>query len=863
MNNTGASFSINIEDLSAPGPPLGMPMPQISPLANPGPDMPMAPASPISMPSARADVRDAPISKPSELSMPAAAAPVTATRPAPLPLPVQPPSKPPEPPRAATGAEPPEPPYFRPEFMTQAPGVVYSKLANELRQQFGVEQARKLATDVASYVEKYSQHRPNVYQRELKRLSDQGTPFDDAAAQAKAMAEQVAQARQAKENEPAKTPRETVIERMGLQQQPYVPPPKEEAQERAIVADMRKENRKEPPRNPYTPRAVGEPARTFPLLYPAEIKAKRETETAAPVTAPEPAPVTQEPPKPAEPIQLPEPVVSKTAEEAPEIKPTVPKAAAISNPQALTAEDLADLRKSMPERLVKDYLQTGVFKMAPGESAEVPAAAPKSRKRTAESTDEPATETAPQRRRRPPGGDGAALGADIPVPLPVHVTNWPAHFAGGEAPTAPSPAVPTTPGAAPPAVPRAGAPPTEAEKDVFGLAPEGEQPGGIFASTPMSKRYQKPELPEIDFDDSPEGKRWNKIVDDIKQARKRRPGPPPVPPDPYDTAREQMHAERRQRQNSERIDEARRNMDPDYNAQRRGQDMTRTVQHAQAATGNQIPGRVAGLGYQAAQVAAGGESAAMAGGAGGLAIASLQLAGDAAGSFYRTASRFANDVGRFDGQSFTRGLADAASKIPILGNAASAAGHALLDFHQTIISSTERLAPFNPRLMQQVIGEEMRQLRRDIDRARNFGDQYSRRYAQATEVNRQMDDLMDRLQPLFLDAAGGALALLTSILDGLKAMADAINNPKKVVEGIGNSVIDAVSPMLPELAAIRDATEETAGILWKTGSDPTQMDSLLNVQAVLEQLINSLPRGTAPLRPSKLNIGGLPTFRIP
>jgi len=82
------------------------------------------------------------------------------------------------------------PPHFEMEYLQQAPGVVYGKVANQLLHS-GVSpnEAREQATEVAAYVENYGMQEPQVYNRVLKNAFRRGLSDDEAMAAARSAAE--------------------------------------------------------------------------------------------------------------------------------------------------------------------------------------------------------------------------------------------------------------------------------------------------------------------------------------------------------------------------------------------------------------------------------------------------------------------------------------------------------------------------------------------------------------------------------------------------------------------------------------------------------------------------------------------------
>lgn len=175
--------------------------------------------------------------------------------------------------------------------------------------------------------------------------------------------------------------------------------------------------------------------------------------------------------------------------------------------------------------------------------------------------------------------------------------------------------------------------------------------------------------------------------------------------------------------------------------------------------------------------AVGGGAAAAAGViAGGVAVAATLMAEGMKAAMNGVAAALdATRTGlQFKGEALIHGIGDVAEKVPILGSAAGNLIHSLAAMKDATDQVINRFAKFSGPLAGAQAAEEMRRLDREMQRARKFGPELQDLAAGRTRTNTKLDDLADRMAPLFLKLAEFANKKLGDMADNLSSLIELI-----------------------------------------------------------------------------------------
>jgi hypothetical protein len=138
----------------------------------------------------------------------------------------------------------------------------------------------------------------------------------------------------------------------------------------------------------------------------------------------------------------------------------------------------------------------------------------------------------------------------------------------------------------------------------------------------------------------------------------------------------------------------------------------------------------------------------------------------------------------------------------LLGPAISKTAHGMLDLHDAVGHTAEKMAQYNGRLAAQVAREDVRQQLRDIERANRFGDAYAGLNERRTNISASWDRSMDKLQPLFTRFADAALT-------GLEIISNILEKLIETGVFIGENIVAALDAALsPVGAAVRAILKE-------------------------------------------------------
>jgi hypothetical protein len=183
--------------------------------------------------------------------------------------------------------------------------------------------------------------------------------------------------------------------------------------------------------------------------------------------------------------------------------------------------------------------------------------------------------------------------------------------------------------------------------------------------------------------------------------------------------------------------------------------------------------KLAGIGGQAAGLAAGGEAAqagTAAGGLPGLGLAAAQQVGKMAASGIRAGGDLATGAAKLDVGALADGFEGLVKNIPIFGDAIAEASGALRKFFDALDETSKKLAPYSGELAVAQAQTELAQIQGDMRRAQLLGGDLAHFTEARSRLSQTGQDVMaDLLRPL-LPLATSAVEMLTSILETLSAV---------------------------------------------------------------------------------------------
>lgn len=167
-----------------------------------------------------------------------------------------------------------------------------------------------------------------------------------------------------------------------------------------------------------------------------------------------------------------------------------------------------------------------------------------------------------------------------------------------------------------------------------------------------------------------------------------------------------------------------------------------------------------GLGMAGMHSAAGvvGGYAAM--GPAGAVLAAVQIAMQKLSEGITGVFKMAAAVGSLDPDKMSRGLADMAEKIPIVGMLLGPLAHGILDLSDSVMQTAKRLAEYSGPLAAQQAMIEIRHLQRDIERAQTFGPQIMQAVEARYQFEEKIQDFLNENFPLILQMMEDGLGLL-------------------------------------------------------------------------------------------------------
>jgi hypothetical protein len=204
-------------------------------------------------------------------------------------------------------------------------------------------------------------------------------------------------------------------------------------------------------------------------------------------------------------------------------------------------------------------------------------------------------------------------------------------------------------------------------------------------------------------------------------------------------------------------------------------------------------------------VAGGGAAAAAGAFAGGIAAATLLVA-EGAKAFSNVMGATAVGI-QFNGNKLMNGVASITENVPVLGQAVGGVIRSLTDLHQSVEATLARFAKYNGGLAVQQAQEQVRQIQRDMDRAQRFGPELSNLATARTSTNTKLDDLMDRVAPLFLklaefgvDRLGDLADLVSAIVESLAEIGISIVEILRTLPLVGADSLKGIDDTLKRMA---------------------------------------------------------------
>jgi hypothetical protein len=276
------------------------------------------------------------------------------------------------------------------------------------------------------------------------------------------------------------------------------------------------------------------------------------------------------------------------------------------------------------------------------------------------------------------------------------------------------------------------------------------------------------------------------------------------------------------------------------------------------AAGAGLAAALGSVGFVVAAVTAVKEEVRQVGEAGRSAVGGVNAASGAVLSL--DSDRMANNLA----SGFDAVADKAADVVPALGMLTPAAKefvHGIIGMRDEVRRTSELLGQYHGGLASTLANEEARQTLRDVDRAGRFGDDFNRLMESRIRMDQSLEQLTDRLMPLFVRYAESSLDALTAIIDG-------VNNGTQIVAGALAGILDAVSAIDPtgtvgrEVAGIREILRQIL-----EGGDPANVEDPLQdmqrVIAAVNQMAGAMP-GAAPVAGMPQMVApGFPQFLVP
>ena len=170
----------------------------------------------------------------------------------------------------------------------------------------------------------------------------------------------------------------------------------------------------------------------------------------------------------------------------------------------------------------------------------------------------------------------------------------------------------------------------------------------------------------------------------------------------------------------------------------------------------------------------------------GAAIALGQQVSAAAAEAITTIGRFGAVVATIDGDGLAREFAVLGSKLPIVGVQMEALGGAVSSVIHGLDATAQRLASWNPQLLETQINNQLRDMFRDMERAERLGPDLARYAESRQNLKEQLEDIEERI-------LSRLVPIVTRLLEAASVM---VNDVERVLDFLG-SINESLGPLAP------------------------------------------------------------------
>ena len=241
----------------------------------------------------------------------------------------------------------------------------------------------------------------------------------------------------------------------------------------------------------------------------------------------------------------------------------------------------------------------------------------------------------------------------------------------------------------------------------------------------------------------------------------------------------------------------------------------------------------------------GGIVGAAGGGPVSAALVGVGMLGDMAKGAANSVREFALAFAQGDPMALGRGFANLLGNVPLVGGALSGLANTVFDISDGIEKQAHQLARFSPEISIQLAEMEVRNLEREMERARTMGPEIVRALEQRQNAREAFQDMLDEYMPQILRFGAVMMSLMQVLvnvtLEGLK------NNPvtKAFAEGVLGKLEQVVNNTTPQPSG-----QGIVGYLWEAFGD-------LNFQNAPRGPQAPAPAGAAQFPAARPPAGGL------